>query len=231
MRLSAPEKQVELESLIAELNDSNQAFYAVQDNALAIKSNIKRNQKMIEAIESDNQEAQKEIDSLQVSETGEINFDGFDELSERISKNNRKIETIKKVVERFKIQLEIILMTDYQSLYTKSCTQATKCFELAGEALFDEFILNIGIEKLNMIFTALTKSGKYQANYTISSDVRDIFISELVSRLKPQLTNNADTEALGTQSPDNKLSIPKPKGSLALQQNYLADLKNQLNQY
>ena len=99
MKLQNQDKQAELEQLIGNLNVSNQVFYEIQDKALSIKENISRNKKLIEALESDNQEAQKEIDNLQVSDTGEINFDGFDELSERISKNTRKINTIRKVVE------------------------------------------------------------------------------------------------------------------------------------
>ena len=123
MKLQNQDKQAELEQLIGNLNVSNQVFYEIQDKALSIKENISRNKKLIEALESDNQEAQKEIDNLQVSDTGEINFDGFDELSERISKNTRKIDTIQKVVEKFEIQLEILLMTEYEQ-HLKICNSS-----------------------------------------------------------------------------------------------------------
>lgn len=230
MKLQNPEKQTELENLIAALNESNQAFYEVQDKALAMKTNIERNQKMIEALELDNQEAQKEIDSLQVSETGEINFDGFDETSERISKNNRKIETIKKVIEKFNIQLDILLITEYRDLSRKCESLSRQCFLFMGDELMNELLSSDLAEKLNVIFTALLKGGKYSfSNYSLSEDVRNVFLSGLAHQLKPRINTLSDIQPLGIQAPEIKLTVPMSDGSLVRQNQYLEELRKRLD--
>ncbi|OWZ81799.1 hypothetical protein CDE51_08145 [Pasteurella multocida] len=90
MKLKNKNKNQEFQELLDDLNENNNAFYKVQDHLVEIRNNIERNQKMIEALQAENENTQSELDSLQVSETGEINLDGFDELSNKISSNNRK---------------------------------------------------------------------------------------------------------------------------------------------
>lgn len=233
MKLQNQDKQAELEQLIGNLNVSNQVFYEIQDKALSIKENISRNKKFIEALESDNQEAQKEIDNLQVSDTGEINFDGFDELSERISKNTRKIDTIRKVVEKFEIQLEILLMTEYEQ-HLKICNEsARKCFSLIGDELFNEFISGSIAEELSRILTIFDKGGRYAdvLKYSTDSNIRDIFIDELIKLLRPRINAGSNVQDLGVILPEVKLSIPIPSCSLLQRNKHLEELKNKLNQY
>ena len=232
MKLQNQDKQAELEQLIGNLNVSNQVFYEIQDKALSIKENISRN-KLIEALESDNQEAQKEIDNLKVSDTGEINFDGFDELSERISKNTRKIDTIRKVVEKFEIQLEILLMTEYEQNLTICNESARKCYSLIGDELLNEFISGGIAEELSRILTIFDKGGRYAdvLRYSTDSNIRDVFIDELIKRLKPYIKADANVRDLGFSSPEVQLSIPIPSGSLSQRNKHLEELKNKLNQY
>lgn len=233
MKLQNQDKQAELEQLIGNLNVSNQVFYKIQDKALSIKENISRNKKLIEALESDNQEAQKEIDNLQVSDTGEINFDGFDELSERISKNTRKIDTIRKVVEKFEIQLKIILMTEYEQNLTICNESVRKCYSLIGNELFNEFISGGVAEELSRILTIFDKGGRYAdvLRYSTDSNIRDVFIDELIKRLKPYIKADANVRDLGFSSPEVKLSIPIPSCSLLQRNKHLEELNNKLNQY
>ena len=200
---------------------------------ISIKENISRNKKLIEALESDNQEAQKEIDNLQVSDTGEINFDGFDELSERISKNTRKIDTIRKVVEKFEIQLEILLMTEYEQNLTICNESARKCYSLIGDELLNEFISSGIAEELSRILTIFDKGGRYAdvLRYSTDSNIRDVFIDELIKRLKPYIKADANVRDLGFSSPEVKLSIPITSCSLLQRNKHLEELNNKLNQY
>ncbi|WP_424765366.1 hypothetical protein [Necropsobacter rosorum] len=173
MTLQNPEKQAELEKLIAELNKNNQAFLAVQDKALTIKSNIERNQKMVEALEQENQEAQKEIDSLQVSDTGEINFENFDEVSERVSKNTLKINALNKVITKFDAKLKLLLITEYKAFSDNSISIKTKALDLIAQEFMEEFFKSESMKKINEIYSVLfeNKSSVLFGNY-INYDYR-----------------------------------------------------------
>ncbi|HHW7447198.1 TPA: hypothetical protein ACU16Q_001427 [Pasteurella multocida] len=120
MKLKNKNKNQEFQELLDDLNENNNAFYKVQDHLVEIRNNIERNQKMIEALQAENENTQSELDSLQVSETGEINLDGFDELSNKISSNNRKISVIQKVIDNFVNKMEYQILTEYSPLQAHS---------------------------------------------------------------------------------------------------------------
>ncbi|OOF36865.1 hypothetical protein BKK47_11415 [Rodentibacter mrazii] len=231
MTLQNPEKQAELEKLIAELNENNQAFLAVQDKALTIKSNIERNQKMVEALEQENQEAQKEIDSLQVSDTGEINFKGFDEVSERISKNTLKINALNKVITKFDAKLKLLLITEYKAFSDNSISIKTKALDLIAQEFMEEFFKSEPMKKINEIYSVLfeNKSSVLFGNY-INYDHKETFLNLFVGKVKSHLDEKIDISHLKINMPEIKFNIPNPGGGSWQKREYIRELEELANQ-
>ncbi|MGC6248580.1 hypothetical protein ACNO7P_09085, partial [Bisgaard Taxon 45] len=164
MKLKNKNKNQEFQELLDDLNENNNAFYKVQDHLVEIRNNIERNQKMIEALQAENENTQSELDSLQVSETGEINLDGFDELSNKISSNNRKISVIQKVIDNFVNKMEYQILTEYSPLQAHSINLRRKCFTFLSEQLLNEFLESSAIKELNIIYN-LFLNGKDVSYY------------------------------------------------------------------
>ncbi|MBF0750814.1 MULTISPECIES: hypothetical protein [unclassified Pasteurella] len=231
MTLQNPEKQAELEKLIAELNKNNQAFLAIQDKALTIKSNIERNQKMIEALEQENQEAQKEIDNLQVSDTGEINFEGFDEVSERVSKNTLKINALNKVITKFDAKLKLLLITEYKAFSDNSISIKTKALDLIAQEFMEDFFKSESMKKINEIYSILfeNKSSVLFGNY-INYDYSGAFLNFFVSKIKTHLDEKIDISHLKINMPEIKFNIPNPGGGSWQKREYIRELEELANQ-
>lgn len=217
----------ERESLKSQFTASAAAFTQEQDRLLAIKANITRNQNIITALESDNHQAQEEIERIQVSELGEINFDGFDELSERIAKNNRKIDVTRKIIAKLEIQVEYSLLTEYKKHREKVEMLNQKMVRLAFDELMNDFLNSNVMKEINTLYSLFleNKQNLLQLN---GASRESLFFALLAEKLSPQL--NAERNPLEITIPEIKLSIPAMSGGTAYRQAYIAELEAKLAQ-
>ena len=103
MFLKDTEQNHALEALKARAGTVLSEFNAIQDNLLTITNNLDRNKKMIAALEAENNELQSNIDNMTSTSDGEIDFSHFDEYSDKINSNSRKIAAIRRAVEKTEI--------------------------------------------------------------------------------------------------------------------------------
>ena len=216
----------ERESLKSQFTASAAAFTQEQNRLLAIKANIARNQNIITALESDNLQAQEEIERIQVSDLGEINFDGFDELSERIAKNNRKIGVTRKIIEKLEMQIEYSLLTEYKKHREKVEMLSQKMVRLAFDELMNDFLNSDVMKEINALYSLFleNKQNLLQAN---GASRESLFFALLAEKLIPQL--NAKRNPLEITIPEIKLSIPTINGTV-YRQAYITELETRLAQ-
>ncbi|MCT8833407.1 hypothetical protein KZ396_11425, partial [Glaesserella parasuis] len=117
MQLQNQQHNQELQVLISKANEATATFNQIQDKATEIQTNIDRNKKMTEALKNENVALQSESDKITFTETGEVDFSSFDDYSNKIFVNNRKIEALEKVIKKFENELDLLLLTDYDESY------------------------------------------------------------------------------------------------------------------
>ncbi|MCT8533020.1 hypothetical protein KZ462_10325, partial [Glaesserella parasuis] len=108
MQLQNQQHNQELQVLISKANEATATFNQIQDKATEIQTNIDRNKKMTEALKNENVALQSESDKITFTETGEVDFSSFDDYSNKIFVNNRKIEALEKVIKKFENELDLL---------------------------------------------------------------------------------------------------------------------------
>lgn len=158
MELQNPQHNEQLQLLISEADSARNSFLQLQEKATEIKNNIERNKKTIIALENDNIELQSKSDKAMISDTGEVTFKEFDECSNAIFNNNRKIQALRKVIEKFEKQLELTILDDCQNAYKYANLKISKVFEFYATALLNELLNDDLTNKLNTILYLLKSS-------------------------------------------------------------------------
>ncbi|MFC1011016.1 hypothetical protein ACFGW3_04815 [Pasteurella multocida] len=230
MKFKNKNKNQEFQELLDNLNENNNAFYKVQDHLVEIRNNIERNQKMIEALQAENENIQSELDSLQVSETGEINLDGFDELSNKISSNNRKISVIQKVIDNFANKMEYQILTEYSSLQERSIQLRRKCFTFLCDQLLNEFLESSAIRELNIIYNLSLNSEdiSYSKAHTQHAK-KEVFLNNLFSLILNKINN--DDGITDTKIPPLNIEFPYVDSKVIVTSyQRIEELKKKLNQ-
>lgn len=169
-----------------EVEEQKAEFYTIQNKIVETKENMQRNIKMIEALKSENEKLQSKIEQMQVSETGVIDFTNFDDYSNEINSNNRKIQVIKNIVEKFEKQIEILLLTDYSQADKNLIESIQKLYSY----IFDyglNFLFNGDfIADLNILFKCFINSNNIALSPTLSR-TQEIFISALNRHIQSKL--------------------------------------------
>ncbi|OOH88701.1 hypothetical protein BMT54_08340 [Pasteurellaceae bacterium 15-036681] len=203
MKLKNQEKNEMLNNLLIKVQKQTEAFNAVQDRLLEINQNLERNKKTLEALSNENAELQDKSSKVTVSETGEVSFAEFDDYSEQIFKNERKIETLNKYIYKFKCEKELILLTDYNDKKLDLNATRNSIFKLIAESLLIELVEDeIILSKINDVFNAYRLSNEYGYN-----NLHDVFFNLLKSKLAPVLVKD-ELVVDGLPVFDVRLSIP-----------------------
>ncbi|MBN6076446.1 hypothetical protein HYE59_02580 [Aggregatibacter actinomycetemcomitans] len=172
------------ESAYAVLNE----FNAIQDNLTTISNNIDRNKKMIAALEVENSELQGNIDSMTATNAGEIDFSHFDEYSDKINSNSRKITAIKRIVANTEVNKELIILTDYHD----KAEDLKRCYSLFFDAYFDGLMNELGREfvpGMNLLFKIFRNSTYSETGAKNGTDIRDQFLNVISEHFKDKLTD------------------------------------------
>lgn len=198
-------KQDEQFNLLKQEVEAQQAeFNGIQSKIAEIKENVQRNIKMIEALKSENEELQSKIEQMQVSETGVIDFTNFDDYSNEINSNNRKIQVIENIVAKFEKQVELLLSIDYNQADRKS---TAKYKQLCGY-MFDYGVHRLlsedFISELNILFKCF-KSSSGMVTATMS-DLEEMFIATLKQHIQPKL-QDVSLEPLGISSHSKQFNV------------------------
>lgn len=178
MQLQNKQHNQELQSLILKANEATTAFNQLQDKATEFKTNIDRNKKMIETLQNENAALQAKSDKVTISETGEVDFSEFDDFSNQIFANNRKIKALEKVVEKFESELELLVLTDYHMAANKADVESEKALAFYGGRLLDELFNEEIVNKLNTIYSVFRMSGERNAIDLIISSLKVRFDGE-----------------------------------------------------
>lgn len=158
MQLQNPEKNQQLQTLIAKANEATAAFNQLQTKATEIKTNIDRNKKTIEALKAENAELQAKSDKVTVSDTGEVSFSEFDDYSEQIFANVRKIKALENVIDKFGKELELLILDKAQQAYSDTEVQVSNVFDFYAKHFLDELLNEEILNKLNTVFYLLRMS-------------------------------------------------------------------------
>lgn len=145
-------RKAKIKLLADELYQSIDEFNEVQKPLLEIKGNIERNKKIINALMLENEKIQEKIETIQVSETGEISLDGFDDNLIKIEANNRKIEIIQNVIKSFENQLEYRILTTFLEKRKALISKKTQHQNAIVDDLFFELLDENFISKLSKLY-------------------------------------------------------------------------------
>lgn len=202
-------------------------FNVVQSSLVEIEDNIKRNKSIVEALEADNKRLQEEINNIQVDEKGNINLEGIDEISDRISSNNRKIEIVKKVVSNFENKLEYMKLTEYNNACNDFISASKKYYKDLFDCLLADLWSDEFKEKLSQLFYISEAGNLFTVNETSISEQKNGFFDEIKKGAEAQLlqAENIDLSFLAV--------LPKIKYNIVSvgfsRVNRLNELKNMLS--
>lgn len=191
MQLQNQENNQKLQTLISAANEAIASFNQVQEKANVLKTNIDRNKKMIEALQSENEELQAKSDKVTVSETGEVNFSEFDDFSDQIFANVRKIKALENVISKFEKELELLVLDDLSSAFRGAELHISNLYDFYGKNILLELLDEATINKLNIAFYLLRKSrtsNKVEPSYFITNSVKEKL--DLYFEAEPSAINN-----------------------------------------
>lgn len=160
MQLQNQEQNEKLQTLISVAEAVTAVFIQHQEKAESISENIERNKKMIEALEAENEELKRKSEKVTVSETGEVNFSEFDDFSDQITANHRKINVLKEIIKRFEIELEIFILSDYKAAYNHSEIKINETLEFYAENMLKELFNENTMQRINTALSLFRMSGK-----------------------------------------------------------------------
>lgn len=184
-------KNAELQNLINQVNQSKAAVINVETKLTEISSNITRNSSMIAALKTENQELESRSNQATVSDSGAVDFAQFDDFSEQISKNNRKIVLLNNVIDRFEKEKRYLLLSEYESAITQLQSNEVKLFNFYATNLLDElFTDNSIVEKFNNVVNSLRFIGKPLTDHSGYNDgITNIIITKLLSVITSKAIN------------------------------------------
>ena len=198
-------KQDEQFNLLKQEVEAQQAeFNGIQSKIAEIKENVQRNIKMIEALKSENEELQSKIEQMQVSETGVIDFTNFDDYSNEINSNNRKIHAIENIVAKFEKQVELLLLTDYNQADQKSTAKYQQLCSYMFDYGIHRLLSEDFISELNILFKCF-KSSSDMVTATMSN-LEEMFIATLKQHIQPKL-QDVSLEPLGISSHSKQFNV------------------------
>ena len=190
MFLKDTEQNHALETLKAHAGTVLSEFNAIQDNLLTITNNLDHNKKIIAALEAENNELQSNIDNMTATSNGEIDFSHFDEYSDKINSNIRKIAAIRRVVEKTEINKELIILTDYHNKAEELKHCYIRFFDMYFEVYLNELSEDV-IPPFNLLFKIFRNSSKSNESVNVTSalDIREQFLNIVSKKLKDKLTD------------------------------------------
>lgn len=217
MQLQNLEKNQHLQVLITKANEATAEFNQYQEKATEIKANIDRNKKTLEALKAENAELQSKSDKVTVSETGEVNFSEFDDYSTQIFANSRKIKALEKVIHKFELQLEKMVLQEYNYSYSSSDQAINDVFQFYGNQLLDDLFDEQTVKKINTIFYVLRVSG----------DGSEYAKTKILKKVQSQLSNSFMKSFDNIQIPTKHFSY-KDEGNIILSQHRTAEINRNL---
>lgn len=217
MQLQNQEQNEKLQTLISAAEAATAVFIQHQEKAESISENIERNKKMIEALEAENEELKRKSEKVTVSETGEVNFSEFDDFSDQITANQRKINVLKEIIKRFEIELEIFILSDYKAAYNHSDMKINETLGFYAENMLKELFNENTMQRINTALSLFRMSGKGLAvsEQTILDHVR--------SKLDKTFSANVEGITL-----PKKLFRNQNEYNIILSQRRVAELRREL---
>lgn len=185
MQLQNPQQNEQLQALIVKANEAIATFDELQRKATEIHTNIERNKKTIEALQNENAELQAKSDKVTISETGEVDFSEFDDYSNQIFANNRKIKALEKVINKFENELELLVLTDYNITANKAETECKKALNYYSHILLNELFDEKTVNKLNTVYSLLRMSGNTNSINLIMDTLKVQFNGDFVADVSP----------------------------------------------
>ncbi len=219
MQLQNQQHNQELQVLISKANEATATFNQIQDKATEIQTNIDRNKKMTEALKNENVALQSESDKITFTETGEVDFSSFDDYSNKIFVNNRKIEALEKVIKKFENELDLLLLTDYDESYRLAKKEYNSALRHLGFNILEDLLIDEVINKLNLsLFTLKRGIGE---THTVE-EIKEI----MLSKIKEKLDDNFESDIEEVSIPLRKFSRQIP--SVLQKKSRITELKESL---
>ncbi|MCT8732299.1 hypothetical protein KZ470_09635, partial [Glaesserella parasuis] len=219
MQLQNQQHNQELQVLISKANEATATFNQIQDKATEIQTNIDRNKKMTEALKNENVALQSESDKITFTETGEVDFSSFDDYSNKIFVNNRKIEALEKVIKKFENELDLLLLTDYDESYRLAKKEYNSALSHLGFNILEDLLIDEVINKLNLsLFTLKRGIGE---THTVEK-IKEI----MLSKIKEKLDDNFESDIEEVSIPLRKFSRQIP--SVFQKKSRITELKESL---
>ncbi len=219
MQLQNQQHNQELQVLISKANEATATFNQIQDKATEIQTNIDRNKKMTEALKNENVALQSESDKITFTETGEVDFSSFDDYSNKIFVNNRKIEALEKVIKKFENELDLLLLTDYDESYRLAKKEYNSALRHLGFNILEDLLIDEVINKLNL--SLLTLKRGIGETHTVE-EIKEI----MLSKIKEKLDDNFESDIEEVSIPLRKFSRQIP--SVLQKKSRITELKESL---